>query len=73
MILGCTLKKIARLASLAAGGAPNMVEYGTVVAAAGGSPYPSPRWKGAPGDARALNSGSSGCRRATIVASISIF
>ena len=29
MILGCTLKKIARLASLAAGGAPNMVEYGT--------------------------------------------
>ena len=28
MILGCTLKKIARLASLAAGGAPNMVEYG---------------------------------------------
>ena len=29
MILGCTLKKIARLASLAAGGAPNMVEYGS--------------------------------------------
>ena len=31
MILGCTLKKIARLASLAAGGAPNIVEYGTLL------------------------------------------